>query len=45
MLKKDQIMNGTTLNFHEHEPVFTLGKNANENHILQNYLKILKLFM
>ena len=26
-----------TLIFVEHEPVYTLGKNADENHILQNY--------
>ena len=33
-----------TLIFVEHEPVFTLGKNANENHILQNYPKNIKTF-
>lgn len=33
-----------TLIFVEHEPVFTLGKNANENHILQNYPENIKTF-
>ncbi|MEC8839414.1 MAG: lipoyl(octanoyl) transferase LipB [Candidatus Neomarinimicrobiota bacterium] len=33
-----------TLIFVEHEPVYTLGKNANENHILQNYPEEIKTF-
>ena len=33
-----------TLIFVELEPVFTLGKNANENHILQNYPENIKTF-
>ncbi|MEE3303008.1 MAG: lipoyl(octanoyl) transferase LipB [Candidatus Neomarinimicrobiota bacterium] len=33
-----------TLIIVEHEPVFTLGKNANENHILQNYPENIKTF-
>jgi len=33
-----------TLIFVEHEPVYTLGKNADENHILQNYPEEIKTF-
>ena len=33
-----------TLIFVEHEPVYTLGKNANKNHILQNYPEEIKTF-
>ena len=33
-----------TLIFVEHEPVYPLGKNANENHILQNYPEEIKTF-
>jgi len=33
-----------TLLLVEHEPVYTLGKNANENHLLQNYSTDIKLF-
>ena len=33
-----------TLIFVEHEPVYTLGNNANENHILQNYPEEIKTF-
>ena len=28
----------------EHEPVYTFGKNANENHLLQNYPEDVKVF-
>ena len=28
----------------EHEPVYTFGKNANENHLLQNYPENVKVF-
>ena len=28
----------------EHEPVYTFGKNANENHLLQNYPEVVKVF-
>lgn len=28
----------------EHEPVYTMGKNANENHLLQNYPNDVKVF-
>ena len=33
-----------TLIFVEHEPVYTLGKNADENHILQNYPENVQTF-
>ena len=33
-----------TLIFVEHEPVYTLGKNADENHILQNYPEDVQTF-
>jgi len=33
-----------TLIFVEHEPVYTLGKNANENHLLQSAPKDAKVF-
>ena len=33
-----------TLILVEHEPVYTLGKNANENHLLQNYPDNVKVY-
>ena len=42
-----KVLNGEapdTLIFVEHEPVYTLGKNANENHLLQSAPKDAKVF-
>ena len=33
-----------TLIFVEHEPVYTLGKNANKNHILQTYFFTIRIY-
>ena len=35
---------GDTVFFVEHEPVYTIGKNANNNHLLQNYPEDVKIF-
>lgn len=39
----DNEINDTVL-LVEHEPVYTFGKNANEDHLLQNYPKNVKLY-